>query len=211
MSRILKPLKQTAPEGVPNKKEARRRATRKRILLAAIHLFARLGYHKTTIQDIAQHIGMTTGAVFHHYSAKPEILDEVVEELAGSYDRYVDYLKQDHKDYPGLLTGLMEIFIDRYNTQSDLIIAQASLAAEFSGIRGPVMEKVQAVHDIFVNALEDALNRISPRPTHRAAAVCFISGLQGVALQAIIRQGEMDIDELVAGFVRLVGDAPLIS
>jgi len=75
-----------------NKKEAKRILTRKRILETATHLFARLGYHKTTIQDIAYHIGMTTGAVFHHYSSKPDILEEVVEELNHSFDSYIEYL-----------------------------------------------------------------------------------------------------------------------
>jgi len=96
--------------------------------------------------------------------------------------------------------------MDRFHNQPDSIIALASLAAEFSGIRGPVIEQIQAAYDIFVNAFEKALDKIKQKKTNRAAAVCFISGLQGVALQALVRDGEMDIDDLVAGFVSLVTD-----
>jgi hypothetical protein len=39
-----------------SKKEVQAEATRKKILLAATRLFARQGYHKTTIADIAQAI-----------------------------------------------------------------------------------------------------------------------------------------------------------
>ena len=39
-----------------NKKEAKAEVTRKKILVAASKLFARRGYHKTTITDIAQAI-----------------------------------------------------------------------------------------------------------------------------------------------------------
>ena len=187
-----------------NKKEAKRIATRKRILATATHLFARLGYHKTTIQDIAYHIGMTTGAVFHYYDSKSEILDDVVKELDQSFNRYIKYLEKNHTDYKTMINGIMDIFKDRFHYQPDNIIALASLAAEFSGIRGPVMVSTQAAYDKFANALEKALNRISPKKTNRAAAICFISGLQGVALQALIRDGEMDIDEMVAGFISLV-------
>lgn len=187
-----------------NKKEAKRVATRKRILEAAIHLFARLGYHKTTIQDIAYHIGMTTGAVFHHYNSKTDILEEVVAELNQSFDDYITYLNQAPEDYKKMINEMMEIFMDRFHTQPDTIIALASLAAEFSGIRGPVIIKIQAAYDKFVNAFEKALDRISKQKTNRAAAVCFISSLQGVALQALVRDEEMSIDDLVQGFISLI-------
>ena len=189
-----------------NKKEAKTIATRKRILDTATYLFARLGYHKTTIQDIAYHIGMTTGAVFHHYGSKTDILEEVVEELNHSFDQYIEFLDQPHADYKKMILGMMDIFMDRFHNQPDSIIALASLAAEFSGIRGPVIEQIQAAYDIFVNAFEKALDNIEQKKTNRAAAVCFISGLQGVALQALVRDGEMDIDDLVAGFISLVTD-----
>jgi len=187
-----------------NKKEAKRIATKRMILETATHLFARLGYHKTTIQDIAYHIGMTTGAVFHHYNSKPDILEDVVKELDHSFDQYIEYLNHDHIDYKKMINGMMDIFMDRFRHHPDSIIALASLAAEFSGIRGPVIIKIQAAYDKFVNAFEDALNRICMKETNRAAAICFISGLQGVALQALVRDGEINIDTLVAGFISLV-------
>ena len=189
-----------------NKKAAKRIATRKRILNTSTYLIARLGYHKTTIQQIAYHIGMTTGAVFHHYSSKKDILEEVLEELNHSFDQYIEFLKKDHTDYKEMINGMMDIFIDRFHNHPDTIIALASLAAEFSGIRGPVIVKIQAAYDIFVDAFEAALDRIEQKKTNRALAVCFISGLQGVALQALVRNGEMDIDDLVAGFINLVTD-----
>ncbi|MCA1785492.1 MAG: TetR/AcrR family transcriptional regulator, partial [Desulfobacteraceae bacterium] len=135
-----------------NKKEAKRIETRKRILEAATHLFARLGYHKTTIQDIAYHIGMTTGAVFHHYNSKNDILDDVVAELDQSFAQYTRFLDTPHADYNAMIHGIMDIFMDRFYNQPDTIIALASLAAEFSGIRGPVIIKVQAAYDRFVDA-----------------------------------------------------------
>ena len=187
-----------------NKKETKRIATKGRVLEAATHLFARLGYHKTTIQDIANHIGMTTGAVFHHYNSKPEILEDVVEALDHSFDQYIEYLGLDHEDYKKMIHGMMNIFMARFCDHPDTIIVLSSLAAEFSHIKGPVMVKIQAAYDKFVDAFENALDRISQNKTNRAAAVCFISGLQGVALQALIREGEMNIDELVAGFSTLM-------
>lgn len=186
-----------------NKKEARRIATNRRILETATYLFARLGYHKTTIQDIAYHIGMTTGAVFHYYDSKADILEDVVAVLDQSFDRYIKYLEKDPADYKSMITGMMDIFTDQFHSQPDTIIALASLAAEFSGIRGPVIIKIQAAYDKFVDAFEKALDKLSKKKTNRALAICFISGLQGVALQALVRDREMGIDDLVQGFISL--------
>jgi hypothetical protein len=128
----------------------------------------------------------------------------VVAELDRSFEQYTAYLEKPHTDYNTLIHGIMDIFMDRFYNQPDTIIALASLAAEFSGIRGPVIIQVQAAYDRFVNAFEAALNRLCPRPTNRAAAICFISALQGLALQALVRDGEIEVDDLVKGFLSLV-------
>jgi AcrR family transcriptional regulator len=189
-----------------NKKEAKRIATRKKILETATHLFARIGYHKTTIQDIAYHIGMTTGAVFHHYSSKADILADVMAQLNHSFDQYIEYLDPPHTDHKTMIKGLVEIFLDRVLNRPDTIIALASLTVEFSGMRGPKILKTQAAYDRFVMAFEKALDRISKKKTNRAAAICFIAGLQSVALHSLVRDEEMDIEDLVEGFISLIAE-----
>ena len=188
--------------GSVNKKEAKRIATRKKIVDAATHLFARLGYHKTTIQDIAYHIGMTTGAVFHHFNSKKDILNEVVEQLNKNLDQYIEFLGQEHTDYNAMLRGVVDIFVQRYHSDPDSIIALTSLSAEFSGIREPVIINIQSAYDRFVDAFEHALNQFSANPANRAAGICFIAALQGVAIQALLR-GNVKIEELVNGFIAL--------
>lgn len=186
-----------------NKKAAKRVATRKKILNAATHLFARLGYHKTTIQDIAYHIGMTTGAVFHHFSSKKDILEEVVEQLNANFEKYIEFLEQEHSNYNEMIKGLVAIFVKRYHSDPDSIIALTSLSAEFSGIRSPIIINIQSAYDRFVDSFEHALNRFSHNPANRAAGICFIAALQGVAIQALLRGGDVRIEELAQGFITL--------
>jgi len=186
-----------------NKKDAKRISTRKKIVDASTHLFARLGYHKTTIQDIAYHIGMTTGAVFHHFGSKKDILDEVVEELNANFEEYIKFLGQKHTGYHDMLKGLVAIFVKRYHSDPDSIIALTSLSAEFSGIREPIIITIQSAYDRFVDAFERALNQFSDNPANRAAGICFIASLQGIAIQALLRGGEVQIETLVDGFIAL--------
>ncbi|MBF0469716.1 MAG: hypothetical protein HQK61_12660, partial [Desulfamplus sp.] len=58
-------------------------------------------------------------------------------------------------------------------------------------------------YDRFVDAFEKAMNRFSINPANRAVGICFIVALQGIAIQALLRDGVMDIEELVTGFITL--------
>jgi len=53
--------------------------TRMKILEVSIGLFAQKGYEKTSIQDILNVLGMSKGAVYHHFKSKKEILDSILE------------------------------------------------------------------------------------------------------------------------------------
>lgn len=47
------------------------------ILRAAIELFGEQGYHATTTRDIVTRVGMSTGALYAHFSSKEELLFEI--------------------------------------------------------------------------------------------------------------------------------------
>lgn len=52
--------------------------TESRILETAMKLFIEKGYEQTTLQDIADAIGMTRGAIYHHFKDKAEMVDSVM-------------------------------------------------------------------------------------------------------------------------------------
>lgn len=55
--------------------------TRKKILEVSFRLFSEKGYDHTTLQDIVTALGMSKGAVYHHFKSKEDILDHL-------YDQY---------------------------------------------------------------------------------------------------------------------------
>jgi len=57
-----------------------RRDKRNRILDAATHVFARTGFHRARVSDIAQEAGIAYGLVYHYFSNKEEILNTIFEE-----------------------------------------------------------------------------------------------------------------------------------
>jgi TetR/AcrR family transcriptional repressor of nem operon len=55
--------------------------SRQRILQAALRLFARRGYHGTSITDIITESGCGKGSIFHHFPSKKALGHAVLEEM----------------------------------------------------------------------------------------------------------------------------------
>ncbi len=52
--------------------------TLEQILSVSARLFIDKGYEKTSVQDIIEALGMSKGAIYHHFKSKEEILDAVM-------------------------------------------------------------------------------------------------------------------------------------
>ena len=56
--------------------------TMSKILEISSKLFFEKGFEQTSIQDIVNELGMSKGAIFHHFKSKDEIFDAVLEHYA---------------------------------------------------------------------------------------------------------------------------------
>lgn len=52
---------------------------RREILDAAMELFAQRGFEATSLRDIAKHLGITPGLVYHYFDSKQKLFDEALE------------------------------------------------------------------------------------------------------------------------------------
>jgi AcrR family transcriptional regulator len=62
------------------KREDRRSGRQDVILDAASRLFSSRGYHATSVQDIADAVGILKGSLYHHFESKEAILYRIVKE-----------------------------------------------------------------------------------------------------------------------------------
>jgi AcrR family transcriptional regulator len=58
---------------VPTGRAAATRRRRQAILEAALECFSTLGYDQTTLADIRQRAGASTGSIYHHFKSKEQI------------------------------------------------------------------------------------------------------------------------------------------
>lgn len=63
-------------------RQARSEATRKKIVYAAVDLFAEVGYQATGLGDIIERAELTKGALYYHFDSKEALATAIVEEGA---------------------------------------------------------------------------------------------------------------------------------
>ncbi len=190
----------------PNKKEAQARATHKKILMAAAELFARQGYHKTTITDIAQAVNLTSGAVFHHFPSKEALLEAVVDWLARGISIYSDHLNRAERSSLAVAEGVMDIMCEHFRRQPEATICLAALATEFAGSKHPMEKRLKKVYEDFVEAFSRILQNHPKITDSTAAATALIGAVQGIAVQGLLQAPERSIDELAKGFIGLLAE-----
>lgn len=86
--------------------------TIEKILDTSFHLFSIKGYDKTTIQDIVNELGMSKGAIYHHFKSKEEILDALGTRYYNDNNMFLNL--QQRKDLNGL-EKIREIFYRQIN------------------------------------------------------------------------------------------------
>ena len=67
-------------------RHARAEQSRRQVLDAALRLFSRRGYRATTVRDIADEAGVSTGNVYHHFEDKEQIFRTLVDEFMAIAD-----------------------------------------------------------------------------------------------------------------------------
>lgn len=68
------------------------------VLRRAIELFNTRGYDATSINDLAQDLGVTKSAIFHHVSSKEDLLAAALDEALDGLSRAIDAAAVSHSE-----------------------------------------------------------------------------------------------------------------
>lgn len=70
----------------PTKVKAQRRNRDEEVITAAIEIFSEQGYSATSIQDIADRVGVLKGSLYHYFSSKEGLLYRILQEAHNEAD-----------------------------------------------------------------------------------------------------------------------------
>ena len=93
---------------MPRRTKAEAERTRLHILKTSLDLFLKKGYERTTFIDVAESIGLSKGAVYHHFKSKPELLAALMERMRERHEEALGGVAR-----AGSLEGLRDDFVGR--------------------------------------------------------------------------------------------------
>lgn len=195
----------------PPPKQARSRATRNRVLRAAVACFERHGFEATTTALVAARAGVAVGSVYNHFADKRALILELLEEtqhtladriIAGldpaSWRGRIDPRVRTRQlidavfRSQGLRPGIQRILWGRYFNDPDFV-------PPFEAIRAGLEEAIVA----FLAAV-DAQGLCRPGLDRRVAPVVILNAVQWNATQAYLQGDPRSVARLARATSELV-------
>lgn len=176
-----------SPEGAVERGAGTGRA---RVEQAALRLFAEEGVSETSLQKIADALGVTKAAVYWHYRSKDEIVLAALRPALDELERLADAASAERSRRGRvelIVAGVVELLI---SNRGRLSVLMGDVAVRHLLEQNP--ELMGVLHRI-VELLA------GPEPDRRVAAALFLGGLPGPAADPVV--AALDDDELRAHLV----------
>jgi len=159
-------------------------AAQGRVVEAALGLFAEHGIAGTSLQMIADAIGVTKAAVYHQYNTKDEIVLAVAEEVLARLEEAVETAESQRS---------------RVRAREVLVAEMVDLAVEqrhMAGIlqRDPVMLRFLEEHEPFRLVME-RVNRVLMGGASDTAARVLAATLAAAIAGAVVHPLALDLDD----------------
>jgi AcrR family transcriptional regulator len=184
----------TGPLTAPGTGIARHSAAQQRIVAAAVDLFAEHGVGGTSLQMIADAIGVTKAAVYHQFRTKEEIVVAVAEAELAKVAAAIEAAESEPT--PG---RAREVLVDRI---VDLAVERRRMESALLG--DPVLVRFFAHHEPF-RRLMDRLYRLlvgdDAGPDARVSAAMLNAAIAGAVMHPLV--ADLDDDALRAQLLRL--------
>jgi AcrR family transcriptional regulator len=191
---------------VMSRKEAQEQ-TRERVVAAAAKVFARRGYHRATVDEIASEAGFTIGALYSNFAGKEElflaIADRQVEERVAEVGAIGDAAEGDD---PGQdAAEQLRAFLERDPEWPLLFYEFWSLSVRNPELQGELAKRRDAIRDALAETLELVAKRHGfklrfPAPV---LATAIAASLNGLAFERAADPESLP-DEVFAEFVTAV-------
>ncbi len=172
--------------------------TRSDILAAASRLFIERGVENTSLKDIAQGCGISTGTLFYYYASKSDLIFDVTDEhfnqLTG---QLMDWVSRSYQQ-----ADLQEILQVVYDTiVGDLMrgklhhyLIEAAVSSE-----SPIRERFQQKYAEWRLMIQDGLSHfVQDAQQKKVISQIILASLDGLVIQAILGIEDIPLQQITA-------------
>jgi TetR/AcrR family transcriptional regulator, cholesterol catabolism regulator len=150
---MMEIVAKTTPPRRSRPVSARGRLREQQIVDAAAHIFSRQGYAATTIQEVADEVGILKGSLYHYMETKEDLLYRIITEIHENALRNVTETGERSGPAVERLRHFLEAHIASFDANRDKISVFYSEYRHLEGERRTETFAKRAVYEDFVRGM----------------------------------------------------------
>ena len=183
--------------------EERKAQSERRIIRAAMELFATQGYLQTTMNQVGQAAGYTGGLVSHRFGSKKGLLKAVLMHIS---QRFLEDQLRPSADAPSAeqaLRSVVEIYLKEVTIRQSRIRALYVIMGEALGAVPEVQTEIAHLNEGFRLRLTKLVQRgvdngeFNSSVDPEAAGILILALLRGVTMQALADPKAIDLNQMI--------------
>jgi AcrR family transcriptional regulator len=189
--------------GPPRQRAARVPAEQRRqeILVASHEVFGARGFHKASLGEIAERVGITHQGILHHFGSKEQLFVEVL-----AYRERLDVAGFENHEPPrgaGLLRHLVHTAVvntGRLGLVQSYVVMSAESVTDGHPAQSSFRERFAVLRDLIAAALEASVTpeRHPPAGEVERAASAIIAVMDGLQVQWLLEQDAIEMPATVS-------------
>jgi TetR/AcrR family transcriptional regulator, cholesterol catabolism regulator len=187
----------------PTRPALRQRYDRRRqeVVYQAAKVFAGQGYDQTTMQELAATMGLATGALYHYFGGKQQLLGAICDQLMEPLLEQATELLREEEPVERQLRRLVRLWVEHVVAHRDhMLVFQQERHLIESGDR---WRSVRASRKAFERLAADVLARANPQGDPRLALLALL-GMVNHTAQWYRPRGELSPEQIADGYVALL-------
>jgi len=179
-----------------------------RIIQAAKRVISRSSIAGTTIRGIAEEAGLSTGAIYHYYSSKEEILYEVMDQSFSETSRIAEESKQMKHSCEEIIEEIYENIVKRFEktdeNRIELYLAKAAIQGN-----AELREKFKAKYEEWVSRAEELIQHMygkAPTKYNKIVASLILASIEGVVMQLLLCANPVELDDMLEVYHKMLKD-----
>jgi len=168
------------------------------------HLFARKGYHTTSMREIARELGMDKSSLYHYFKSKEELLFKLANDALDDCLTTLEQICSADIPPEDKLKKVLRFYILYYaGDQEGLILMANELNSLNEEYRSILIKKERRYVELIKDILNELADQGKIKHIHSSIATFAFFGMVHYTINWYHREGSVGLDELADLFVEI--------
>lgn len=142
-----------------NQKQLQSEHTRQKIIEAATRLFAQKGFYGTSISDLTQAVGLTKGALYHHFKDKDDLFFAVVESVQSIWEKSVGEEVGSETNTLNQISRLFDRHAAMISENEFICLVMSNLMNEMESLNPRFSSALEQIYEGFIQFVQNIIRQ----------------------------------------------------